>query len=248
MITSPLVPFLSIVIPAHNEERRLPPSLEKIDAFLVTQSYTYEVLIIENGSSDSTFQIAQSWAESHPYTRVIQSQERGKGLAVKLGMLVARGEYRFMCDADLSMPIEQVVRFLPPQSEKYDVAIGSREAPGSKRYNEPKFTHLRGRIFSKLVSWAAVRGFEDTQCGFKCFSAAAAEDLFSVQRLAGMSFDVELLYIAKKRGYKIIEVPIDWYFDSDSKVRMIDDTLRMFRDVFTIRRNWHQGKYGRKAK
>ncbi|HUN22075.1 MAG TPA: glycosyltransferase family 2 protein [Anaerolineales bacterium] len=236
-------PLLSIIIPAHNEANRLPPSLAKVDAFLQSQNFTYEVLIVENGSHDDTLALAQAWAESHPYLRVLQSHERGKGLAVRTGMLAAEGQYRFMCDADLSMPIEQVLRFLPPAVNDFDIAIGSREAPSSNRYNEPPFTHFRGRVFSTLVKWVAVPGFEDTQCGFKCFTAQAANDLFSVQTFGGMSFDVELLYIARKRGYRVREIAIDWYFDTDTRVRMIDDTLRMFRDVFTIRKNWRQGKY-----
>lgn len=235
--------YLSIVIPAHNEANRLPDSLQAIDAFLKQQAYNAEVLVVENGSSDETFQIAQDFANAHPYVRVLKTEARGKGLAVRAGMLAAQGEYRFMCDVDLSMPIDEVERFLPPRLNGYDVAIGSREAPGSVRYNEPGFTHLRGRIFSNLVKFFALPGFEDTQCGFKCFRAEIAEDLFSRQHLAGMSFDVEVLFIAQQRGYTIVEVPIDWYFDPESKVRLIQDSLAMFSDIFVIRRNWRNGKY-----
>ena len=234
---------LSIIIPAHNEENRLPESLQAIDAFLTQQAYNAEVLVIENGSSDETFQIAQDFANAHSYVRVLKTEARGKGMAVRAGMLAARGEYRFMCDVDLSMPIDEVERFLPPRLNGYDVAIGSREAPGSVRYNEPGLTHLRGRIFSNLVKVFALPGFEDTQCGFKCFRADIAEDLFSRQQLIGMSFDVELLFIAQQRGYTIVEVPIDWYFDPESKVRLIQDSLAMFSDIFVIRRNWRNGKY-----
>lgn len=238
---------LSIIIPAHDEEHRLPGTLKAIDAYLAQQSPAVEVLIVENGSSDQTLAIAQEFAQEHPYARVLQVEARGKGLAVRRGMLAARGEYRFMCDADLSMPIEEVARFLPPQLNGFDVAIGSREAPGSRRFGEPTFTHLRGRIFSNLVKAFAVRGFEDTQCGFKCFRAEIAEDLFSTQLLQGMSFDVELIFIAQQRGYNIVEVPINWYFDHESKVRLVEDSLRMLADILLIRRNWRQGKYERQA-
>lgn len=237
------LPFLSIVIPAHNEEKRLPPSLEKIQHFLNSQAYSAEVLIIENGSSDRTLDIAQDFSRQMPYLRVMHEEARGKGLAVRRGMLEARGEYRFICDADLSMPIEQVNRFLPPAIPQPEVVIGSREAPGAVRYNEPAYRHLIGRIFNGLVRWAALPGLQDSQCGFKCFRADVAEAVFSRQTFSGMSFDVEVLFIARRLGYHIQEVPIDWYFDPDSRVRLVDDSLRMFLDLLTIQQNARQGRY-----
>jgi glycosyltransferase involved in cell wall biosynthesis len=237
-------PFLSIVIPAHNEEKRLPPSLQKIQEFLATQPYTAEVVIVENGSSDQTLEVARQYMQEIPYLRVLHEEARGKGLAVRRGMLEARGAYRFICDADLSMPIEQVNRFLPPMLADPQVAIGSREVKGSVRYNEPTYRHLIGRVFNTLVRWAALPGLQDTQCGFKIFRADVAQAVFQRQTLAGMSFDVEALYIARRLGYQIEEVPIDWYFDPDSRVRLIDDSLRMFMDLMTIRRNATQGRYG----
>ncbi|HET7087362.1 MAG TPA: dolichyl-phosphate beta-glucosyltransferase [Anaerolineae bacterium] len=244
-VTISTQPFLSIVIPAHNEEHRLPPSLEKIAAFLARQSYTSEVIVVENGSVDRTADVAQDFAATHPGVTLIQEEQRGKGIAVRHGMLAARGEYRFICDADLSMPIEEVNKFLPPALDGYDVAIGSREAPGARRYNEPLYRHLMGRLFTAIVKLLAVRGFEDTQCGFKCFRADVARDLFSVQRLNGMSFDVEALFIAQRRGYKIVEVPINWYFSAESRVRLIDDSLRMVGELLEVRRNWRRGAYER---
>lgn len=235
--------FLSVIIPAHNEEKRLPPTLMTVNAYLGRQSYTSEIVVVENGSQDLTAVVTEAFAAEHPRVRLIREGARGKGLAVRRGMLEARGGWRFICDADLSMPIEEIAKFLPPQLDGVDVAIASREAPGAHRYNEPLHRHLIGRAFSNLVKLFALPGFEDTQCGFKCFSARAAEEVFRVQRLNGMSFDVEALFIADKRGYKIIEVPINWYFQSESRVRLIDDSLRMFRDVLTIRRNWNEGKY-----
>lgn len=244
-VTISTQPFLSIVIPAHNEEHRLPPSLEKIAAFLARQSYTSEVIVVENGSVDRTADVAQDFAAAHPGVTLIQEEQRGKGIAVRHGMLAARGEYRFICDADLSMPIEEVNKFLPPALDGYDVAIGSREAPGARRYNEPLYRHLMGRLFTAIVKLLAVRGFEDTQCGFKCFRADVARDVFSVQRLNGMSFDVEALFIAQRRGYKIVEVPINWYFSAESRVRLIDDSLRMVGELLEVRRNWRRGAYER---
>jgi dolichyl-phosphate beta-glucosyltransferase len=237
------LPFLSIVIPAHNEESRLPPSLLKIQDFLATQPYSAEVVIIENGSQDQTLEIAKEFAQNNQRIRVLHEEVRGKGLAVRRGMLEARGEYRFICDADLSMPIEQINRFLPPSLPEPDVVIGSREIAGAVRYHEPIYRHLIGRVFNTLVRWAALPGLQDTQCGFKCFHRIAAEDVFQRQTLPGMSFDVEALFIARRLGYRIQEVPIDWYFDPDSRVRLVQDSLRMFVDLLTIRRNAAQGYY-----
>jgi len=236
--------FLSIIIPAHNEERRLPPTLKAVDAFLDHQPYESEVLVVENGSQDLTAVVTEAFAADHPRVHLLSEHGRGKGLAVRRGMLAARGQYRFICDADLSMPIEELPKFLPPLAADYDVAIGSREAPGARRFNEPAFRHLQGRVFSDLVKLFALPGFEDTQCGFKCFSAPAAADLFSVQQFDGMSFDVEVLFIARQRGYHIIEVPIDWYYRSESRVQPLADPLRMLRDILVIHRNWRAGRYG----
>jgi glycosyltransferase involved in cell wall biosynthesis len=237
-------PFLSIIIPAHNEAQRLPPSLERIDAFLKQQDYTSEVLVIENGSSDDTLNVAQGFSEKMANLRVIQVSSRGKGLAVKYGMLAAEGQYRFMCDADLSMPIEQVNRFLPPAVKSMDVVIGSREIEGANRYNEPGYRHLVGRIFNTMVRWLVLPGLQDTQCGFKCFRAEVAEAVFPLQTLMGMSFDAEVLFIARKKGFVVQEVPIDWYFNPDSRVRLFKDSFRMAFDLLAIRWRSIKGKYG----
>ena len=236
-------PLLSIIIPAHNEERRLPGGLDKITAFLATQSYKYEVVIVENGSADDTVGIARRYAERFPYIQLYQETARGKGLAVRRGMFEARGKYRFICDTDLSMPIEEISKFLPPGLDGYDVAIASREAPGAVRYDEPWHRHVIGRIFNLLIRLIAVRGFGDTQCGFKCFRDEVAEDLFSVQTLNGIGFDVELLFIAQKRGYKIVEVPIHWYYSAESRMRLVRDSLRALAELFVIRRNSRAGLY-----
>lgn len=236
-------PFLSIIIPAHNEAERLPKSLEKIGTFLSTQSYISEILVVENGSTDATLAIADSYKKSMPNLRVFQEKARGKGLAVKRGMLEAFGEYRFLCDADLSMPIEQVNRFLPLTVNEVDIAIGSREVAGARRINEPGYRHLVGRIFNTMVRWLVLPGLQDTQCGFKCFTAEVAESIFPLQRLEGMSFDAEVLYIARRQGFKVQEVPIDWYYNPDSRVRILQDSLRMGLDLLTILWNAHQGLY-----
>jgi len=239
--------YLSIIIPAYNEEERLPNTLEQALNFVYAQSYGAEVIIVENGSQDNTLRIAQEFAAQHPHIRVFQEKNKGKGLAVKRGMIEARGEYRFMCDADLSMPITEINRFLPPLLEDFDVAIASREAPGSVRYDEPLYRHLGGRAVNTMIRAMALPGLHDTQCGFKCFRAYVAEDLFACQTIAGWSFDVEILYVARLRGYRIIEVPIPWYFDSETKLQPARDTFRLFRDILQIRRNHKLGIYNKCA-
>ncbi len=236
-------PFLSIIIPAHNEERRLPGSLEKIVAFLERQDYQAEVIVVDNGSRDNTSGVVEGFMARYPFISLIREERRGKGLAVKLGMLAARGEYLFLCDADLSMPIEEVAKFLPPQLEDYDVAIASREVEGARRYGEPPHRHLMGRVFNLIVRLLAVRGFQDTQCGFKCFRREVARDIFSRQTMEGWGFDVEVLFIAQKRGYRIVEVPINWYYMANSRVKPIRDSIRMFREVLQVRINDWRGVY-----
>lgn len=238
-------PWLSIVIPALNEEHRLPPSLSKIDAFLQTQDYEAEVIVVENGSTDRTAEVTREFAKSHPYVRLVEVASRGKGLAVKAGMLAARGRYRFICDADLSMPIEEIQKFLPPDASGFDVLIGSREGEGSRRIGEPEYRHIMGRILNWIVKITAIRQFEDTQCGFKMFTREAAEDLFSVQQMTGIGFDIELIYIAIRRGYRIRDVPITWYYNADSRMRLVQDSLRILMEIWQIRQNWRRGVYAR---
>ena len=234
--------FLSVVIPAHNEENRLPGTLWQIIRFLEGQSFSSEVIVVENGSVDKTFEVARGFAQQHKNIRVIQS-ERGKGAAVRRGMLEAHGEYRFMCDADLSMPVEEIVKFIPPVLENPDIAIASREAKGAVRYNEPPYRHFGGRGINYIIQALILPGLNDTQCGFKCFRAAAAEDIFSLQTLHGWSFDIELLYIARKHGYQIEEIPIHWFHHPDTKVNAVRDALQMIKDIFRIHANARRGLY-----
>lgn len=236
-------PYLSILFPAHNEEARLPETLTQVEAFLQQQDFACEVIIIENASTDATLAIAEEYARQHAYVRVLHDDLPGKGRAVQKGMLAARGEYRFVCDVDLSMPIAEIRRFLPPQSVPFDVAIASREAPGAIRYGEPYYRHLVGRVFNSLVRMLTLPELNDTQCGFKCFTAAAAETLFPRMTIFGWTFDVEILAIARQLKYRIIEVPIPWYYHEHSKIHVLRDSMRMALDLFLIRRNVRQGVY-----
>ena len=201
--------------------------------------------MIENGSLDRTFQIAQEFATQHPEIRVLQNAQSGKGRAVRQGMLAALGEYRFMCDVDLSMPMDEINRFLPPSLTGYDIAIASREAPGAVRHNEPYYRHFVGRIYNGLIRFLALPGLQDTQCGFKCIKGTVAEDLFPRQTLTGWSFDVEILFIAQLLGYKVIEIPIHWYYNPHSKISVVRDSFKMGVDLLTIRLNALRGVYTR---
>ena len=223
-------PRLSIVIPAYNEERRLPLTLERLYAYLQHQSYTWEILVVSNGSTDGTGRVVQEAARAIPGLTLVSIAERGKGLASKHGALRSTGDLVFLCDADLSMPPVAIGSFLAAM-DSADVVIGSREAPGSHRYHEPWHRHFMGRVFNRFVRAFAVDGISDTQCGFKMFTRLAARDLFGRQTVVGFGFDVELLYLARKRGYALKELPIDWYFDTDTRVRPGIDSLRMLGEV-----------------
>jgi glycosyltransferase involved in cell wall biosynthesis len=240
--------FLSVIIPAHNEARRLPPTIAEILDFLRAQSYRSEVLVVENGSSDDTFALAQAMAREEPGLRVLREKERGKGLAVRRGILEARGEYRLFSDADLSVPVSEISRFLPPLLTDFDVAIASRELPGAVRIAEPAWRHLVGRTFNAMIRVMLLPGFQDTQCGFKCFRAGPAEDVFLRQRLSGMAFDAEVIYIARCRGYRIKEVPTPWRFNPDSRVRLMRDSIEMACDLARIRMNRRRGLYDRESR
>ncbi|MFW5692178.1 MAG: dolichyl-phosphate beta-glucosyltransferase [Chloroflexota bacterium] len=243
-------PLLSLVIPAYNEgdEDRLPASLRAITDFVAQQSFGIEVIIVNNNSTDNTQAIADTAAAQFPYIRTMIETTQGKGAAVRTGMMAAEGEYLFICDADLSMPIDEVLKFLPPQLENYDIAIASREAPGSRRIDEPEIRHIMGRIFNFIVRVVAVRGLNDTQCGFKCFRREIAHALFPLQSIDGWAFDVELLFIAQQRGHSIIEVPITWYYKDHSKIKPFKDSINMLVETLRIRLNGWRGMYAEKEK
>ena len=235
-------PFLSLIIPAHNEETRLPRAMGQVFGFLENQPYSSEVIVVENGSQDRTLEIARKFAGHFPTLTVLHVDLAGKGRAVREGVLKARGEYRFVADTDFSMPVENLNRFLPPQCES-EIAIASREVRGAHRYDEPAYRHLTGRIFNFWIRLLVLPDLEDTQCGFKCFRSAVAEEIFCFQTLTGWAFDVELLAIARRRGYSITEIGIPWYYTPGSKVNILRDSWRMFFDLLAIRRNVRQGKY-----
>ncbi len=227
-------PRLSIVIPAHNEVRRLPETLARLHHYLREQPYSWEIIVVSNASTDGTEALVREMAGTIPGLQLLTLTGRGKGLAVRAGAIRSWGEVVFLCDADLSMPPETLAQFLGV-IETCDIVVGSREAAGATRYGEPWQRHLMGRVFNHLVQWLAVKGIKDTQCGFKAFRRTAADHLFGQQFVTGWGFDVELLYLAQKYGYRVKEIGIDWYFDADSRVRPGIDTLNMATELLMIR-------------
>ena len=228
-------PFLSVVIPTYNEEPRIAETLAKVTEYLAAQDYEWEVVVADDGSTDNTAQLVGQVIVEHPSVRILRLRHGGKGWAMKNGMLTAEGQYRLLCDADLSVPIQQVERLLPPAGPDSDIVLGSREAPGAKRYDEPVRRHFMGRLFNLFVRKLAVSGLADSQCGFKCFRGEAAQDLFPRLTIDGFAFDVELLHLARKLGRSYSEVGVDWYYRSQSKVRLVQDSLTMTVDLLKIR-------------
>lgn len=238
--------YLSVIIPAYNEERRLPETIHEVSLYLGNQDYKSEILVVENGSTDKTTEVA--WSNLNYATnplpnvrgRVIHSF-KGKGVAVKSGMLMGQGTWLYMCDVDLSTPIEFLKRFLPPNFEG-DVGIGSRSVPGASRFNEPVTRKITGRVFNRLTR-ILIPGVKDTQCGFKIFKRRAALDIFNRVTIPGFAFDVEVLYLALKLGYEVQEIGVPWYYNGDSRVHPIRDSLRMGRDIAKIWGKYQSGVY-----
>ncbi len=247
-------PLLTVVIPTYNEKSRIAGSLERITQFLDGRPYQSEVLLVDDGSTDGTPDMAAGYSNKRVPIQVIRGDHRGKAYTVRKGMLAAAGKYVLFSDADLSTPIDEIEGFLPYFEQGYDVVIGSREAPGASRFNEPRFRHLMGRVFTRLVQVVTGQRFEDTQCGFKAFTKAAAQSVFSSVRLYGpdspviqhskvTGFDVELLFIARKRGLRIREVPVRWYYAPGSKVDPLRDSFQNLVDVLKVRLYDIRGQY-----
>lgn len=247
-------PFLTIVIPAYNEARRLPYTLERILDYLDQQEYAARVIVVDDGSTDGTAAVAREYDQQHRRVEVIENPHQGKAATVRRGMLAAEGEIVLFSDADLSTPIEEVERLLPWFEQGYDVVIGSREGAGARRYDEPFYRHFMGRVFNRLVQLLTVQGIQDTQCGFKAFRREVARDLFNRMQLYRddgkiitgamvTAFDVEILYLAQHLDYRIREVPVEWHYSNETKVNPVKDSWRNLRDVVTVRWNALRGVY-----
>jgi dolichyl-phosphate beta-glucosyltransferase len=230
--------YLSIVIPAYNEEKRIGLSLEKVLGYLKTKPFASELIVVDDGSWDRTAEIAGGALEGRLPFRIIRfDSNHGKGYAVKAGVLASAGQVILFTDADLSTPIAEFDRFLPRLDEGYDVVIGSRALPGCDiRVRQAAPREALGRLFNRLVRLSVMKGCPDTQCGFKAFRRAAAMDLFSRLQTKGFSFDVELLLLARKAGYRIAEVPVVWCNSRPSRVRIFRGSWQMLRELQRIRR------------
>lgn len=235
---------LSVVIPAYNEERRLGATLLTVQQFLRDQPWSWEVRVVDDGSADGTRAIVERVSEGEPRIVLQAEPHRGKGGAVKAGLQAARGEFRFICDADLSMPIAEVTRFLPPAAPPFDVAIGSREGRQARRVGEPMYRHLMGRLFNQGVQWLVLPGIEDSQCGFKMFTDRAVASIFPHVTVDGWAFDVEVLAIARSQGLRIVEIPIEWHYRAESRLSMLRDGWSMLKELMRIRTRAARGDYG----
>ena len=236
-------PLLSLVIPAFNEQARLPYTLSEIEAYLCREQIDCEVIVVDNGSRDATSAVVQQATHGFPGLRLLRTDRRGKGLAVRTGTLAARGEVVVFADADLSWSVDDLSRFMALVDGQSPVVIGSREGLGARRFGEPAYRHLMGRVFNRVVQTLAVPGIEDSQCGFKAFSAEAARAIFSRQRIDGFGFDVEVLYLARRLGYTVRVVPLHWEHKENSRVAPVRDTLAMLSDVVRVRINDWRGGY-----
>jgi dolichyl-phosphate beta-glucosyltransferase len=236
------LPSLSVVIPAYNEARRLPATLTRVTEYLGKAKRAGEVVVVDDGSSDATADAARAAGGA---VRVLRHQpNRGKGYAVRRGMLAATGGRRLMTDADLSTPIEELVRLEAELDRGADVAIGSRAVAGARiEVHQPAYREAMGRLFNVLVQALLLPGLADTQCGFKLFTAAAAETAFGACRLDGFCFDVEALYVARRRGLRIAEVPVVWRNDAATRVGLGGGGVA-FADLLRIRCLALRGAYG----
>ncbi|HUV81069.1 MAG TPA: dolichyl-phosphate beta-glucosyltransferase [Patescibacteria group bacterium] len=237
---------LSVIIPVYNEEKRLPKTLKDIDGYLSKQPYDYEILVVDNGSTDKTVQFVKDSAERIRGLKLIEgSSKRGKGFAVKKGMLASQGDFRIFVDADNSTSLDQIEKMWPEFEKGCDIAIGSRDVKGAVL--DPPQPWLRDmvlgegfKLYRKLI--IGLWGIQDTQCGFKCFTKKAAEEIFPKCKIEDFAFDPEILVIAKKHGYKIKEIPVHWKNDLESKVNF-KSILNMALDLIRIKLNLIKGMY-----
>jgi dolichyl-phosphate beta-glucosyltransferase len=230
--------YLSVIIPAYNEASRLRPSLQKILAWLQTRDFAIEIVLVDDGSSDGTADVAREALEGQATYRLLRNEPNlGKALSVKRGLLEGQGKYVLFSDADLSTPIEEADKLLAELQAGADVAIASRQLPGSiLTVHQPWYREIGGKAFGKLNQFVLLPGIPDSQCGFKAFTREAAHAILAHQKLAGWAFDAELMYIARKLGMKIAQVPVTWINDPNSKVKMLRDGFEMAADLLRVKR------------
>lgn len=236
--------YLSVIIPTYKEEKRVGKTLLAVDQYLSRQKYQYEIIAVDDGSSDKTVEILKNFQKMVKNLRVMENKENhGKGFVVTQGMLEAQGDYRLFMDADNSTSVDQVESLLPWFQEGYDVVIGSRAIKGAKiDVHQPFYKEFLGKMGNKVIQVMAVPGIKDTQAGFKCFSAEAAQNIFSKITIERWGFDIEALALARKLKYKIKEVPIEWVNDSESHVKL-STYIEVLSETFRVRWNLMTGKY-----
>jgi dolichyl-phosphate beta-glucosyltransferase len=229
--------YVSIIIPAYNEEERIRSNLESIRAYLAAKPFVSEIIVVDDGSRDRTAEVARAALEGDPAHRVIRLEaNQGKGYAVRTGVLASVGEVILFSDADLSTPVEELDKFLPRLEEGFDVVIGSRAIPGCDiRVRQARPRQAMGRFFNRLVRLFVMKGCLDTQCGFKVFRRKAALDLFTRLQTPGFAFDVEILLLARKLGYRVAEVPVVWCDSRPSRVRLVRSSWGMLKELWRIR-------------
>lgn len=239
------MPRLSVVIPAYNEERRLGPTLARVSAYLRRRRLSHEIIVVDDGSKDSTREMVKSMAKKIRGLRLAaQGSNQGKGAAVKRGVAEAKGGRILFSDADLSTPIEELARLWSCLDRGFQIAIGSRALDrGRITKRQPFYREAAGRVFNRMVRLFTLSGISDTQCGFKLFEAKAARRIFAAQQVPRFGFDVEALYLARKFGYKIAECPVRWENSPETKVRPIADGARTFLDLGLIRWYDWRGRY-----
>jgi dolichyl-phosphate beta-glucosyltransferase len=241
------MPELSVIIPAYNEESRLPATLASVYAYLSQRQCEFELLVIDDGSQDRTAALVQAFGTDHPGVRVISYQpNHGKGHAIRTGIMAAKGTLLLINDADGSSPIEEVERLEAAINDGAQVVIGSRAKPdATRKVDALAYRRALGNTFNAIVQNLLLPGIYDTQCGFKLFKADVGKDIFSVTSIDGFGFDVEALYIARLRGYTVAEVPINWHNVEGSKVNVVIDSPKMFWEVLIIRLRALLGRYKR---
>ena len=243
------VPQYSIVIPAYNESARIPATLRSILSFVRAKGWTAEIIVVNDGSRDSTAEVVREFARNAPEVRLLENPgNHGKGYSVRHGMIQALGEVVMFTDSDLSAPIEEAELLFAAISNGADIAIGSRWLEkGRQTHRQPLYRQFFGRCFNAVTRAVMGLKFADTQCGFKAFTRAAAQTVFQLQTIEGWGFDPEILFIAVKRGYRVAEVPVSWAHDERTRMSYLKDGLKMLREIFTIRWNALRGRYDRKV-
>jgi len=242
-------PKYSIVIPAYNESARIPKTLESVLSYIHAQGWDAEIVVVNDGSSDATAEVVRAFARNAPEVRLIENPgNHGKGYSVRNGILQALGEVVMFTDSDLSAPIEEAELLFAAIAQGADIAIGSRWIEsGRQTHRQPLYRQFFGRCFNAVTRAVMGLRFADTQCGFKAFTRTAAQTIFQLQTIEGWGFDPEILFIALKRGYRIVEVPVSWHHDERTRMSYLKDGVKMLEEIAIIRWNALLGRYDKKV-